>query len=59
MSWINWAFVTVVIFGVILFLYGSNYYDVVVGSAGVFLLAIGVVGILVLYIFKQITKKEI
>jgi membrane-bound ClpP family serine protease len=58
MSWTNWACLCIVIFGFILFLYGANFYDDVIGWVGVFLLFFGILSFLVLYIYSELTKKE-
>jgi hypothetical protein len=57
MSWINWACLGIIVLGVVLFLYGANYYDATVGWAGVYLVIIGLLAILVLYIYGELTKK--
>jgi membrane-bound ClpP family serine protease len=57
MTWMNWACVLLLVLGFILFLYGANYYNAAVGYGGIFFFAVGVVGILGLYIYKELTKK--
>jgi hypothetical protein len=57
MSWINWVCIGMIVLGVVLFLYGANYYDATVGWAGVYLVIIGLLAILVLYIYGELTKK--
>ena len=57
MSWINWVCLGIIVLGVVLFLYGANYYDATVGWAGVYLVIIGLLAILVLYIYGELTKK--
>ena len=57
MSWINWACLGIVILGIILFLYGANYYDAAVGWAGVFLFIAGILAFLIHYIYGELTKK--
>jgi membrane-bound ClpP family serine protease len=57
MSWINWACLGIVILGIILFLYGANYYDAVVGWAGVFIFVAGILAFLIRYIYGELTKK--
>lgn len=57
MSWINWACLGIVILGIILFLYGANYYDAVVGWTGVFLFIAGILVFLIRYIYGELTKK--
>jgi hypothetical protein len=58
MSALKWFLVFVAIVGIMLFLYGANYYDPVVGWVGVSLFAASVVGFLVLYVYGQLAKKE-
>jgi len=57
MSRINWVCLGIIVLGVVLFLYGANYYDATVGWAGVYLVIIGLLAILVLYIYGGLTKK--
>ena len=57
MSWINWLCVGIIILGVMLFLYGANYYDAAVGWAGVFLFIAGILTFLIRYIYGELTKK--
>lgn len=44
--------------GVVLFLYGANFYDAVIGWIGVYLFFGGIIAFLVLYIYAELTKKE-
>ena len=57
MSWMNWTCVSIIVLGFVLFLYGANYYDAVIGYSGIFLFLAGVVGLLALYIYRELTKK--
>lgn len=57
MSWINWLCVGIIILGIILFLYGANAYDAVVGWGGVFLFIAGILTFLIRYIYGEVTKK--
>ena len=57
MSKIDWACLGAVILGFVLFLYGANFYDAVVGWAGVYLFFGGIIAFLVLYIYGELTKK--
>ena len=57
MSRINWVCLGIIVLGVVLFLYGANYYDATAGWAGVYLVIIGLLAILVLYIYGELTKK--
>jgi len=58
MAWMNWVCAAVVALGFVLFLYGANFYEATVGLAGIFFFVIGVVGLLVLYIYSELAKKE-
>ena len=57
MSWINWLCIGIIILGIILFLYGANYYDAAVGWAGVALFIAGILTLLIRYIYGELTKK--
>jgi len=57
MSWKDWACLGVIVLGVVLFLCGANYYDAIVGWAGVCLVIIGILAFLILYIHGELTKK--
>jgi uncharacterized membrane protein HdeD (DUF308 family) len=58
MTWKDLIGLAVIIIGVILFLYGSNAYDAVVGWSGFFLIISGIVFEIVLEAYKVIRKKE-
>ena len=58
MSKTYWACLAAVILGFVLFLYGANVYDAVVGWIGVYLFFGGIIAFLVLYIYHELTKKE-
>jgi len=45
------------ILGFVLFLYGANVYDAIVGWVGVYLFFGGILVFLVLYIYGELTKK--
>ena len=47
----------IILLGFVLFLYGANYFDAAIGWAGVYLFIIGILAILVLYIYDELTKK--
>jgi membrane-bound ClpP family serine protease len=57
MSRTNWACLGIIVLGFVLFLYGANYFDATIGWAGVCLFVIGILGMLVLYIYGELTKK--
>jgi len=55
-DWKGLACLLVVILGVILFLYGANYYDNFVGWTGVYLFFGGIVAYVLLRVFWHPTK---
>jgi uncharacterized protein (DUF58 family) len=57
MSRIDWACLGAVILGFLLFLYGANVYNAVVGWIGVCFFFGGILVFLVLYIYGELTKK--
>jgi membrane-bound ClpP family serine protease len=58
MSWTDWACLAIVIFGFVLFLYGANFYNAVVGWLGVYFFIGGILVFLILYIYREMTAKE-
>jgi len=58
MSRIDWACLVAVILGFVLFLYGANVYNAVVGWIGVYFFFGGILVFLVRYIYGELTKKE-
>jgi len=58
MSWTDWACLGIVIFGFVLFLYGANFFNAVIGWIGVYLFFGGILFFVVLYIYGELTKKE-
>ena len=57
MSRVNLACLGMVILGFVLFLYGANFYDVVIGWVGVYLIIGGILVFLLFYIYNELTKK--
>jgi len=57
MSLTDWACLGTVILGFVLFLYGANFYDAVVGWVGVYLIIGGILVFLLFYIYNELTKK--
>jgi hypothetical protein len=55
-SVIKWFLFFIAIIGVVLFLYGANYYEAAVGWVGVSFFVAGVVGFLVLYVYGELMK---
>ena len=58
MSWRDLACLCIIILGAVLFLYGSNYYNATVGSAGTFLMIGGFLTEAILKIYDAMGKKE-
>jgi hypothetical protein len=58
MFWTSWACLGVVIVGFALFLCGANAYNATAGWAGVYLFIGGILIYLVLYIYRELNKKE-
>jgi uncharacterized membrane protein YjfL (UPF0719 family) len=46
-----------VILGFVLFLYGSNFFDAVVGWIGFYFIIGGIIVFLLFYIYNELTKK--
>jgi len=57
MSWTDWVCLGMIALGFVLFLYGANYYDATIGWAGMYLVIIGILAFLILYIYSELTKK--
>ena len=57
MSWTDWACLGAFILGFLLFILGANIYNAIVGYAGVYLFIGAILAYLVMYIYKELTKK--
>ena len=58
MSWKDWVCVAFIILGIILFLYGANYYSQTIGWTGVVFFVGGVIVLVLLYVYNLLNKKE-
>jgi len=58
MSWTDWTLLGVFVLGFLLFLYGANTYNATVGYTGVYLLIGSIIAYLLIYIYKEVTKKS-
>ncbi len=58
MPWKSIVLVIVAILGVILLLYGANYYDALVGYLGLLVIIIAIVGAAVIKLFERTRKRE-
>jgi hypothetical protein len=59
MSLIDWACLGIFMLGFLLFLYGANAYNAIIGYAGVYLFIGAIAAYLIIYIYKEITKKTL
>jgi len=59
MSWTDWTLLGLFILGFLLFLYGANTYNTVVGYSGVYLFIGSIAGYLIIYIYHELTKKKL
>jgi hypothetical protein len=57
MSWTDWTCLGLFILGFLLFLYGANIYNAIVGYTGLYLSIGAIMAYLILYIYKELTKK--
>ena len=57
MSWKDLACLGVIILGLVLFLYGSNYYTATVGWTGVYLIIGGFLAEIVLQVYEALMKR--
>jgi len=57
MSWTDWACLGIFILGFLLFLYGANIYNAVVGYTGLYLFIGAIAAYLIIYVYKGLTKK--
>lgn len=59
MSWKDVVCLCVIVLGVVLFLYGSNYYDAVVGWTGVYFIIGGFFAGIILKVYESVREKEV
>ena len=57
MAWKSLAMLIVFLLGIVLFLYGANYYDAVTGWIGVFLIVGSIVAYLVMELYVILRKR--
>ena len=57
MSWTDWTCLGVFILGFLLFLYGANIYNAIIGYTGLYLFIGAIAAYLIIYIYKGLTKK--
>lgn len=59
MSWTDWACLGIFILGFLLFLYGANIYNAIVGYTGVYLFIGSIIAYLFIYVYKELTKRPL
>jgi hypothetical protein len=58
MSRIDWILLVAFIVGFLLFLYGANTYNAIVGYGGIYLFIGSIAAYLIIYIYHELTKKK-
>jgi hypothetical protein len=58
MSWTDWACLGAFIVGFLLFLYGANLYNAIVGYTGLYMWIGGIIIYLLTYVYKELIKKS-
>jgi hypothetical protein len=58
MWWRDLVLLFLVILGLVLFLYGANYYNATVGWTGIGLIAAGFFGYIALKVYETLTRKK-
>ncbi len=58
MSRTDWTLLVAFIVGFLLFLYGANTYNAVVGYGGIYLFIGSIAAYIILYLYKELTKKN-
>ena len=56
MSLTDWACLGVFVLGFLLFLYGANVYNAIIGYTGVYLFLGSIAAYLIIYIYKELIK---
>ena len=57
MSWTDWACLGLFILGFLLFLVGANIYNPIIGYTGLYLFIGAIVAYIIIYIYKELSKK--
>jgi len=57
MSWTDWTCLGIFILGFLLFIVGANIYNAIVGYSGIYLFIGVIAAYLIIYVFKELTKK--
>ena len=59
MSWTDWTILGAFVAGFVLFLYGANTYNAVVGYTGVYLFIGSIAAYLIIFTYNEATKKTV
>lgn len=59
MSWKDIMCLCVIVIGIVLFLYGSNYYNAMAGWTGVYFIIGGFFAEIILKVYESVRKKEV
>lgn len=57
--WTNLLFLVFVFLGIAFFLYGANYYDNIVGWAGVYLFVGAILARVILFVYSRLGKNSV
>jgi divalent metal cation (Fe/Co/Zn/Cd) transporter len=57
LSWRDLVGLGLVLVGIVLFLYGANYFDALIGWAGIFLVGGGIIAEVILKLIEAVRKK--
>jgi membrane-bound ClpP family serine protease len=57
MSWTDWTCLGIFITGFLLFIVGANIYNAIIGYSGIYLFIGSIAAYLIIYVFKELTKK--
>jgi len=56
MSWTDWTCLGIFILGFLLFLYGANIYNAIIGYTGVYMFIGAIVAYILIYVYKELAK---
>jgi membrane-bound ClpP family serine protease len=57
MTWTDWACLGIFVLGFVLFLIGANIYNAIIGYSGIYLFIGAIAAYLMIYAYKELTKK--
>lgn len=56
MAWTGWACLGVFIAGFLLFIYGANIYNLILGFAGLYMFVGAIIAYIMIYIYHELSK---